>query len=67
MPDWLTHLNPEERARLDQIDRERDALTSERQKLHNRAKLRRHREKWAANFDAALIDATPGPFDKPDR
>jgi hypothetical protein len=45
MPDWLTHLNPEERARLDQIDRERDALTSERQKLHNRAKLRRHRGK----------------------
>ena len=45
MPDWANHLTPDERARLDQIDRERDALTSERQKLHNRAKLRRHRGK----------------------
>jgi hypothetical protein len=44
MTDWLNHLTPEERARLDQIDRERAALTAERQKLHNRAKLRRFRQ-----------------------
>lgn len=44
MPDWPNHLTPDERARLDQIDLERAALKQERDKLMNRAKLRRHRK-----------------------
>lgn len=44
-PDWSTHLHPDERARLEEIDNLRAALTVERQQLHNRAKLRRHRGK----------------------
>lgn len=43
--DWTNHLTATERARLEEIDNLRAALTVERQQLHNRAKLRRHRGK----------------------
>jgi hypothetical protein len=45
MTNWPDYLTPAERARLEEIDSLRAALTVERQQLHNRAKLRRHRQR----------------------
>lgn len=41
--DWTEHLTPEERARVEQIDAERDALTAERLRIYDRAKKRKQR------------------------
>ncbi len=43
MADWSAYLTLEELDRLFIIDRQRRALTVERQAMHNRAKQRKHR------------------------
>lgn len=43
MADWSSYLTLEELDRLFIIDRQRRALTAERQTMHNRAKQRKHR------------------------
>jgi hypothetical protein len=43
MADWSAYLTLEELDRLFVIDRQKRALTAERQAMHNRAKQRKHR------------------------
>lgn len=42
-PNWPQYLTDAERARLEEIEAARSALTAERQRLHNKAKQRKHR------------------------